>query len=131
MSNKPDLGEISKKLNIAGLVSNIKSMISPGGQTPMPEDGDLIGAKLAELSVLVQEIAKEHAEQTKRFAQVNSLFNQVFEDIKEERDVANAPKEPAAEASAEPEPTTEPEAPAAEAPAEPTAESPAEPSKEE
>ena len=114
MANKPDLSDLSKKLNIQGLVDNIKSMISPGGKTPMPEDGDMIGAKLAELSVLVQTIASEHAEQSKRFAKVNNLFNEVFSDIKAERDEANAPAEPAA-AESEPVKTTE-DAPTAESP---------------
>lgn len=98
MPNKPDLGDISKKLNISGIVDNVKSIISPGGVTPKAEEGDVVGLQLAELSLKIQELAAVNAEQAKRLAQVNKLFNAVFDTLKAERDLEIQQAEQAAAA---------------------------------
>jgi hypothetical protein len=100
MANKPDMGDITKKLNIGGIINNVKSMISPGGQTPQPEDGDVVGMQLAELSLLIQEQATVNAEQAKRLAKTNQLFNAVFNTLKAERDLEAAEEAAAKEATA-------------------------------
>jgi hypothetical protein len=86
MANKPDFNDLAKKLNIGGLVDNVKSIVMPGANTPNPEEGDAVGLKLAEMSLLVQEIAGVHAEQAKRMAKLNGLYNETFNILKAERE---------------------------------------------
>ncbi|MDF1796795.1 MAG: hypothetical protein P1U63_09690 [Coxiellaceae bacterium] len=86
MADKPDFSDISKKLNIGGLVNNVKSLISPGGATPDPEEGDKVGHQLAELSLLMQELNEANEEQSRRMVEINKLFNLLFEELKAERD---------------------------------------------
>ncbi|MDF1760706.1 MAG: hypothetical protein P1U40_09235 [Coxiellaceae bacterium] len=86
MADKPDFSEISKKLNIGGLVSNVKSLISPGGATPDPDEDDKVGCQLAELSLLMQELNETNEEQSKRMVEINKLFNLLFEELKAERE---------------------------------------------
>ncbi len=86
MADKPDFSEITKKLKIGGLVHNVRSLISPAGGTPDPEEGDKIGHQLAELSLLMQELAEVNEEQNTRMRDINKLVNEIFEELKEERE---------------------------------------------
>ena len=86
MADKPDFSDISKKLNIGGLVNNVKSLISPGGATPDPDEDDKVGCQLAELSLLMQELNETNEEQSKRMVEINKLFNLLFEELKAERE---------------------------------------------
>lgn len=57
-----------KKFDFQGVLNNIKSMISPESNTPSPDPSDAIGMKIAELSVLAQQLTKSHEEQAKELA---------------------------------------------------------------
>lgn len=88
MPKKPglsDLTKFTKKLNINKVVGNVKSIISPTGDTPDADEDDELGQQLAELSLLVQEMLDVHEQQSSRMEQVNKLFNEVFKDIEAER----------------------------------------------
>lgn len=71
----------SKKFDLQGILSNIKSMISPEGNTPNVNPDDAIGMKVAGLSVLIRQLAKTYAKQSKEFTKVNRLLNELFKDI--------------------------------------------------
>ncbi|ABS78188.1 hypothetical protein [Coxiella burnetii] len=70
-----------KKFDFQGVLNNIKSMISPESNTPSPDPSDAIGMKIAELSVLAQQLTKSHEEQAKELANVNRLLNDLFKDL--------------------------------------------------
>ncbi|WP_304985363.1 hypothetical protein [Coxiella-like endosymbiont] len=71
----------SKKFDLQGILNNIKSMISLEGSTPDVNPDDVIGMKIAKLSLLTQQLAKTHAEQAKEFTRINRLLNDLFKDI--------------------------------------------------
>lgn len=73
--------DLNKKFDFQGIINSIKSLINPEGNTPAADPDDAIGMKLAELSVLVQQLASAQAEQVKELGQVNKLLNELFKDI--------------------------------------------------
>jgi hypothetical protein len=81
MALKPDFTQITKKLDIQGLVSSVKSMINPEGDTPKPVNGDALGEKMAALSMLLQNTAAALTEQGNQLAQANQLLNALFKDL--------------------------------------------------
>lgn len=72
---------MKNKFNFQNIVNDIKSMISPAGDTPQPDSSDALGIKLARLSVMAQELQAEHLEQGKKFAEMNALFNEVYQSL--------------------------------------------------
>lgn len=89
MPKKPDM----PKFDITGIVDNLKSMINPGGSTPEVDPSDAIGLKLAELSTLSQEVAKQHAELAKDFQKMNQLLNGIYKDLEQFRNPPAATEE--------------------------------------
>ena len=73
-----DLGSISKKINLSGLMDNVKSIISPTSITIDAADGDEVGALLAHLNELVKEIAVEHEKQEQRLGQVSKTSAKIY-----------------------------------------------------
>lgn len=69
------------KLDLDSIVKNVKQIINPTGQTPQPGEGDALGIKLAKLSTSIQLVAQIQAEQTKEFAKINQLANEIFGDV--------------------------------------------------
>ena len=89
-----NFSDLAKKMDIQGLVKNVKSMVSPSGQTPQPTDSnDVVGIKMAELSLALQELSKTYADQAKKLDHANALLNEVHGLLKAQN---NTPKEPAA-----------------------------------
>ncbi|MBW5802911.1 hypothetical protein FIV31_06035 [Coxiella endosymbiont of Ornithodoros amblus] len=70
-----------KKFDFQGVLDNIKSMISPESNTPSPDPSDAIGMKIAELSVIAQQLTKSHEEQAKELSNVNRLLSDLFKDL--------------------------------------------------
>ena len=79
---KPDLSSLTnltKKFDLGGIVNSVKSIITPGGQTPTPQDpSDVLGNKMAELSLLLQDLAAAQSEQAKKLAEANQRLNEIF-----------------------------------------------------
>ena len=75
------MSESGKKFDFNEIINNIKSMISPDSNVPSPNPDDAIGMKVAELSLLAQELANAHSEQAKTLTKFNKLLNAVFKDI--------------------------------------------------
>lgn len=80
MVNKT-ISDLTKKIDLNGIVKGVKSMINPTGETPDVSDDDALGVKLAQISTLVQSVANIQAQQTKEFAKINKLVNEVYKDI--------------------------------------------------
>lgn len=79
MTDKPN------KFDLNSLINNIKSMINPTANTPNPAPEDSIGLKLAELSILVQELQQAYVEHGKQLGKVNKLFNEIYQNLEEIR----------------------------------------------
>lgn len=93
------MAENKKQFDLQGLISNIKTMINPTANTPDPNPEDVVGIKLAELSVMVQQLQQAYAEQGKVLGKVNKLFNEVYQSLEAFHQKEN---EPAAEAEEKP-----------------------------
>lgn len=96
------MSDITKKFDLQGIIGNVKSIISPAGNTPSPNPDDALGLKIAELSTLVQQLATDQAEQSKALTKVNKLLNGVFQDVEALRNPPEAPvakEAPAAKAA--------------------------------
>jgi len=79
------MADLKSKLDIQNILGNIKTMISPTANTPNPDAKDVLGMKLAELSLLVQGVQTIYAEQGKQLAKINKLFNEVYHEIEVQR----------------------------------------------
>jgi len=78
---KKTLDDITKKIDLNSIVKNVKLMINPTAATPDAADDDVLGTKLAQISVLVQSVAHIQVQQTKEFAKINKLVNELYADI--------------------------------------------------
>ena len=73
--------DFKNKLNLQGIIGDIKSMISPTGNTPDPAPSDKLGLDLAKLSVMIQDLQAVQLEQAKKLGEVNALFNAVYQSL--------------------------------------------------
>ena len=65
------------KLDFDSIVKNVKSLINPTAQTPQANPDDAVGVKLAQLSASIQLVANIQVQQTKEFAKINKLANEI------------------------------------------------------
>lgn len=79
--SKLDLSDITKKIDLNNIVNSIKSIVNPGGGTPEADPEDALGVKMAQISILVQELAKNQEQQAKDLLKVNQLINELFQDL--------------------------------------------------
>ncbi len=77
----PNFSELGKKFNIQGLVDNVKSMVNPEGNTPQVQMGDVLGEKMASLSLLLQRSSKTLNEQAQALTEANQMLNDLFKDL--------------------------------------------------
>lgn len=104
MPKIPDLSELSKKLDIQGIVDSVKSAISSGPSISKPPTGDELAAKFAELNELVQNLARVNAEQAQAIAKVNGRISGLYRDMLALRAPVESPSEVSAASEAEQEP---------------------------
>lgn len=96
MAKKPDLSDITKKLDFGGIVKSIKSIINP--EIPSPADAsDDIGVKIAEIRLLIQKVVTAQEQTTNDIAQIQILINGLEMDV----NVLRNPIEAGAESEAE------------------------------
>lgn len=89
---KNTITDLTKKIDINSIVKGVKSMINPTALTPDVDADDALGVKLAQISTLVQSIANIQAQQTKEFAKINKLVNELYADIEAIRNPAEETK---------------------------------------
>ncbi|QTS84095.1 hypothetical protein [Coxiella endosymbiont of Amblyomma nuttalli] len=75
------MSTLGKKFDFQNILNNIKSMISPEEMIPNPNPDDAIGIKIAELSVLTQQLTKVHEEQVKELTKMNRLLSELMRDV--------------------------------------------------
>lgn len=83
MAKKPDLSELSKKFDLNSIVGGIKSLLNQESEseTPQADPSDAIGTKIAQLSLMTQQMAKTHEQLGKDFASVSHLLNDLYKDL--------------------------------------------------
>jgi len=81
MPKIPDLSKLANKIDIQGLMDNVKSMITPESQMPKPPEGDELAEKAALLISSIQEVANNHTEQTKLIQQLSKDINALYKSI--------------------------------------------------
>jgi hypothetical protein len=81
MIKKPDLSELSKKFDLNNIVGQIKSLLNQEAETPQVDPSDAIGAKIAQLSLMAQQMAHAHEQLARDFKAANQLLNDLFKDL--------------------------------------------------
>jgi hypothetical protein len=89
MPKLPDFAELTKKLNIEGLVDSVKSAVS-GGVPPKAPEGDEVAAQFVEIITLTQNLANAHAEQGKAISAVHSKLNALYKGLQLLRETSAA-----------------------------------------
>lgn len=80
MIKKPDFSELTKKFDLNSIVGGIKSLLNPE-ETPQVDPSDAIGTKIAQLSLMAQQMAKQHEQLAKDFSSANHLLNELYKDL--------------------------------------------------
>lgn len=78
---KPDLSELTKKFDISGIVGGIKSLLNPESEVPQVDPSDAIGTKIAQLSLMTQQMAKMHEQLATDFNAASHLLNDLYKDL--------------------------------------------------
>lgn len=86
-SEKSDKIEKKDLFDFQGLIKGIKSIITPPG-TPEPITGDQLGEKMAQISHLVRNLSKQHAQMAENYIEANRLVNELYEDLQTFRNQA-------------------------------------------
>ncbi len=107
MGDKKDFSDLAKKIDLGGIVSNLKSLVNPEGKTPDVDPDDALGIKIASLSMKVQDASKKQKELSKELGEINDLLNGVFSDVQALRDEFNPDKAASASESSDSEPADE------------------------
>lgn len=90
-NKKPELSDLIKKFDINNLMGSLKSLINPTGGVPEVDPSDAIGLKIAQMSVISQQLAKLSEEQAKEFNRFNTLLNGLYQDIERLRHPEETP----------------------------------------
>lgn len=76
----PKIPDFSK-FDFQSIVNSVKSIINPEGTTPNVVEGDPIGAKIVEISNLLQTTAQAQAQSAKDLSKINGLLNSLYKDL--------------------------------------------------
>ncbi len=77
MPKMPDFS----KFDLQGIVNSIKTIINPEGGAPNVTEGDPIGAKIVQISTLLQTTANAQAQAGKDLTKINTLLNDLYQDL--------------------------------------------------
>jgi hypothetical protein len=91
MAKKPDFSELTKKFDLNSIVGGIKSLLNPESETPQVDPSDAIGTKIAQLSLMSQQMSKMHEQLAKDFTAASHLLNELYEDLEALRHPPVAP----------------------------------------
>ncbi len=88
MVKKPDFSELTKKFDLNSIVGGIKSLLNPEEESPNVDPNDAIGVKIAQLSLMAQQLSKMLEQQSKDFVIMNQLLNDLYKDLEALRSAA-------------------------------------------
>ena len=81
MAKKPDFSELTKKFDLNSIVGGIKSLLNQESETPQADPSDAIGVKIAQLSLMTQQMAKTHEQLAQDFTAASHLLNELYKDL--------------------------------------------------
>jgi len=81
MAKKPDLSDLTKKFDLNSIVGGIKSLLNQESEMPQVDPSDAIGAKIAQLSLMTQQMSKTHEQLGKDFHSASQLLNELYKDL--------------------------------------------------
>jgi hypothetical protein len=86
MAKIPDLGKLTEKFDLQGIVKDIKSLLNPGGDLPSDEmlaeaSHDPIAQKMAQISITLQNLTKKAAEQEELVLQVSKIVGELYKEV--------------------------------------------------
>ncbi len=81
MPKLPDLGKLSEKFDLQGIMDNVKSILSPGSAIPENIVGDPIAGKLALIYACTKKIAELQEQQDAEIARINTLVASLMKDL--------------------------------------------------
>lgn len=81
MAKKPDLSDLTKKIDIGGIVKSLKTMINPEGALADVDPSDAMGMKIKQITAMMRDIAQRQAQQADDFTKVHNLMISLFEDL--------------------------------------------------
>ena len=109
MAKIPDFSELSKKIDLQGILDTVKSAIG-GSPNPEPVSGDEIATKFAELKSLVKSLSSAHTQQGQTITKVNRKIQALEKDINNFRNLKpEEEKKPSSEAGQGDEPSEPPD----------------------
>ena len=73
MAKKPDFSELTKKFDLNSIMGGIKSLLNQESETPQADPSDAIGVKIAQLSLMTQQMAKTHEQLAQDFTAASHL----------------------------------------------------------
>ena len=77
----PDFNKLVEKIDLQSIVSNVKSIVSPGPEIPTPVEGDAVAKDLVEVIKQVHALADVHAQQAKNIAEINNKLNELCKSL--------------------------------------------------
>lgn len=78
MPKFPDLSKLGEKLNIEGVIDDMKTMISPDKAIPEDASKDPKTALLAEVMMLLDGLATEQSKQAKQMSQLSVKLKELY-----------------------------------------------------
>ena|SRR5579871_5483341 len=81
MIKMPNFSELSKKMNLQGVLDNVKSAMSSTVSSDKPPEGDELFNKFTEIMGLMETLTDMHTQQAKAIANIKSKMNELNKDI--------------------------------------------------
>lgn len=96
MPKLPDFSKIAEKLDLQGIMQNVKSVISPGSVIPEHLEGDPVVAKLALIHAAMQTVKQLHDQQEQEITKINTIIASIYKDIEGKQGLGVTSKKPKA-----------------------------------
>lgn len=81
MPKLPDFSKLAEKLDLQGIVQNVKSVISPGSVIPENIEGNPVVVKLALIHDALETVKTLQAQQEKEIAKINTIIASIYKDL--------------------------------------------------
>ncbi len=72
---------MTKKFDLNSIVGPIKSLLNPESEIPTVDPSDAIGTKIAQLSLMMEQMGKIQEQQAKDFVIASHLLNDLYKDL--------------------------------------------------
>lgn len=81
MPKLPNFSKLAEKLDLQGIMQNVKSVINPGSVIPEHLEGDPVVAKLALIHSAMQTVKQLHDQQEQEITKINTIIASIYKDI--------------------------------------------------